>query len=113
MNVTHIGTENTYGKPVGSYSWFSLDETTVYSLISFRFVNSNSNGDFFDGIEPDFIACDDLNTNFGVAEESLLAGALEYIQTGSTSGCNVSTKVAPTKLDLPQEGPDPTLIVNQ
>ena len=81
-------------------------------MISFRFLNNNDEGDFFDGIEPDFIACDDLGKTFGDMDESLLASAIEYIQTGQTAGCDVLTKRS-FRPELPQEGQAPRLIVNQ
>ncbi len=113
MNVTHIGVGNTYGKPVGSYSWYSIDESEVYTLISFRFTNSIDEGDFFNGIEPDFTACDNINKGFGDQEESLFAAAIEYLETGSTGGCDAITKSLATKPTLVQEEPAPILIVNQ
>lgn len=112
MMLTHIGDGNTYGKPVGSYGMYSLDETKVYSLISFRFLNSRNEGDFFEGIEPDYSVCDDISKPFGAFDENLLAAAIEYIQTGKTSECALYTK-SKFKPHLPQEEPEPTLILNQ
>ncbi|MBO6793144.1 MAG: hypothetical protein JJ895_04485 [Balneolaceae bacterium] len=112
MNVTHIGTANTYGKPVGTYSWFSLDETQVYSIISFKFLNSNGEGDFFDGIEPDFKACDDLKSNWGDTSELMLAAALQYIETGEMDECSVQTKLLNKNKNLPVEGYHPAALLN-
>ncbi len=112
MKVTHIGEGNTYGKPVGTYSWLSIDETEVYSLISFKFLNSVDEGEFFDGLEPDFNACDDLSKPFGDESEGLFSAAIEYIQAGTTAGCDLITKSI-LKPALPQEGQGPRLIVNQ
>lgn len=112
MKVTHIGEGNTYGKPVGTYSWFSIDETEVYSLISFRFLNNENEGDFFDGLEPDFIACDDMSKSFGDTKEGLFAAAVEYIETGIPSSCELIKKLE-FKTELPQEGQGPALIFNK
>ncbi len=112
MEVTHIGQGNTYGKPVGSYGWFNLDETEVYRIISFRFLNSEDQGDFFDGIEPDFTACDDLSKPFGDKSEGLFAAAIEYISTGQTLGCDLLPKSHFRGPELPQEEPGPSLIIN-
>jgi len=113
MTVTHIGVGNTYGKPVGSYGWYSLDESEVYSIISFSLVNSNDIGDYFDGIEPDFTACDDLKSPFGDTNESLFGAAIEYVATGQTGGCDLVSKLWENRLELPQEQPNPILILNQ
>ena len=110
--LTHIGEGNTYGKPVGSYSWLSLDKTEIYSLISFRFLNSNDEGGFFDGIEPDYSACDNLSKPFGSSDEDLFAAAIEYIKTGTAPDCDIISKSL-FKRNLPQEGHGPALIVNQ
>lgn len=112
MKVTHIGDGNTYGKPVGSYGWYNLDRTQVYSLISLRYSNSEDITDFFDGLEPDFNACDNLKNTFGDVNESMLAAAIEYLETGTTNGCDVPTKWT-AKKELPQEIPSPTLLLNK
>ena len=110
MNVTHIGTSNTYGKPVGSYSWYSLDETQVYTLISFKVINKQGDGEYFDGIEPDFTACDDLSASWGERDESMLSAAIEYLETGNTGGCSVQTKTILKTLQLPNEAYIPSAI---
>lgn len=110
MNVTHIGTSNTYGKPVGSYSWYSLDETQVYTLISFKVINKQGDGEYFDGIEPDFTACDDLSASWGERDESMLSAAIEYLETGNTGGCSVQTKTMLKTLQLPNEAYIPSAI---
>lgn len=112
LDVTHIGDGNTYGKPVGSYTWFNSDETEAYTIISFRFVNKNEEGNFFDGIEPDFTACDEINLPLGNVNESMLKSAIEYITTGQTSGCDLLPKSHFRGPELPQEEPGPSLIIN-
>ncbi len=111
INVTHIGTSTTYGKPVGSYSWYSLDDTQVYTLISFKFLNKLGDGEFFEGIEPDYTACDDISTSWGDSNESMLSAAIEYLETGSTSGCSVQSKTMQNTLTLPNEVYAPTAII--
>jgi C-terminal processing protease CtpA/Prc len=110
--ITHIGTSNTYGKPVGSYSWYSLEETMVYSLISFKFLNNLGNGEFFDGIEPDYLACDDLTTTWGIRTESMLSSAIEYLETGSPSECSVQVKSKFENSKLVTEEFPPAAIIN-
>lgn len=84
MKVTQIGTGNTHGKPVGSYTFFRGDY--AFTLISFQTTNSRGNGDFFNGLTPDFYSCDDLSSDFGGTEQMFNA-ALDYIRTGSIETC--------------------------
>lgn len=112
MKVTHIGDGNTYGKPVGSYGWYNLDRTQVYSIISLRYSNSEDITDFFDGLEPNFTACDNMEKPFGDVNESMLAASIEYLETGTTDGCDVPIKWT-SKKELPQEILSPTLLLNE
>ena len=112
MRVTHIGDGNTYGKPVGSYGWYNLDRTQVYSIISLGYSNSEDITDFFDGLEPKFTACDNMEKPFGDVNESMLAASIEYLETGTTDGCDVPIKWT-SKKELPQEIPSPTLLLSE
>ncbi len=82
MEVIQIG-DDTYGKPVGAYSFQFEDYTLI--PICFRFLNANDEGDFFDGISPDAYVSDDLNEPFGNLEEDCYHEALYYIENGSFS----------------------------
>jgi len=49
---------------------------------------------------------------FGNESEGLFAAAIEYLETGQTSGCDILTKSV-FKPELPQEGQGPLLILNR
>ena len=75
--------DTTYGKPVGQYGFEFCDK--VFAPVAFRLVNSEGQGDFFGGIQPDCRAGDDISHDLGSAEEASLAEALQYIRTGRCS----------------------------
>ena len=64
----------------------------VAKLVSFRFINNNDEGGFFDGMEPDYTACDNLSEPFGSSDEDLFAAAIEYIKTGTAPDCDIISK---------------------
>lgn len=79
LNVTIIG-EQTYGKPVGFFGIY-IDEYKVY-FPNFKTINSQGEGEYFDGLSPDIKAYDDPTRDFGDPEEESLATALSYIENG-------------------------------
>lgn len=82
MDVKLVG-RTTYGKPVG---YFGIPDGDWYIFpISFRSVNKNGEGNYFDGMTPDAVVNDGLEYNWGNTEESCLASALSYINTGAFS----------------------------
>lgn len=82
MEVRLIGAA-TYGKPVGSGAWNDCDQ--VIRPISFRMLNSEARGDYFNGLSPDCSVEDDLNYQLGDETEASLAEALHFMQHGSCS----------------------------
>ena len=80
MPVFTVG-EKTYGKPMGMQVWNYSDEY-MYVPITFKVKNANDEGDYFDGIEADILAIDDLKRNFGDPEEASLKQALAFIEQG-------------------------------
>lgn len=72
-NVTLIG-ETTGGKPVGSKGFDFCDKKLF--PITFRLVNADGNTDYFDGLPADCVAYDDLDHQFGDAQEGMIAAAL-------------------------------------
>ena len=78
--VTLIGS-TTGGKPVGSRS-FEFCEKLLYP-ITFRLVNAAGNTDYFDGLEADCWAEDDLFHQLGDPEEGMLGAALAYAMEGT------------------------------
>jgi C-terminal peptidase prc len=80
LPVVVIG-DDTYGKPVGQYGFTFCDK--VLAPVAFKLVNSEGQGDFFDGIPPDCRAADDIDHELGSAEEASLSEALNFVRTGS------------------------------
>jgi carboxyl-terminal processing protease len=77
--------DNTYGKPVGMYTFMYSDYNYTVLPVCFRFTNSNDEGDFYDGLIPDSYAEDDLTKDFGDPEEGCLEECLNLIITGIPS----------------------------
>ncbi|WPP50647.1 S41 family peptidase [Catalinimonas niigatensis] len=85
IDVSLIG-DNTYGKPVGSFK--IPFEGYAINPISFKVLNDQGIGEYFEGIPADAYVEDDLTHDLGNPEESRLKEALYYIQNGSFSGLN-------------------------
>lgn len=73
LNVTLIGSTS-YGKPVGFFG-IDIDTYTLY-VPNFETVNSEGEGNYFAGFEPDYEVSDDVTRDFGDPEESCIATAL-------------------------------------
>jgi C-terminal processing protease CtpA/Prc len=80
MPVAVIG-DRTYGKPVGQYLIEFCDK--VLAPVSFRMVNANGDGDYFDGLAVTCTAPDDPTRPLGDPREASLAEALHYVRTGT------------------------------
>jgi carboxyl-terminal processing protease len=85
--VTMIG-DTTCGKPVGFTA--PAYKGKRYNILSFRGRNADGISDYFDGLNPQCPAVDSGDAELGQANESLLAAALSYLQTGfcATSASN-------------------------
>jgi carboxyl-terminal processing protease len=79
-DVTLIGS-TTGGKPVGSKS-FEFCEKLLFP-ITFRLVNATGNTDYFDGLEADCWAEDDVFHQLGDPQEGMLAAAIAYATDGT------------------------------
>jgi carboxyl-terminal processing protease len=79
-DVTLIGSA-TGGKPVGSKSFEFCDK--LLFPITFRLVNAAGNTDYFDGLEADCYAEDDIFHQLGDPQEGMLAAALAYANDGT------------------------------
>jgi carboxyl-terminal processing protease len=84
----------TYGKPVGQYGFPFCDK--VLAPVSFKLVNSEGQGDFFGGIQPDCRAADDIEHDLGSAEEASLAEALHFVRTGACSATSAARALRAT-----------------
>lgn len=84
LNVVTIG-GSTNGKPVGFEPWFFRDKYAFWA-VSFKTVNKNNEGDYFDGFEPSSLISDDVTRDFIDRNELCLQEAIHYLETGSFSG---------------------------
>ena len=82
MKVWIVG-DRTYGKPVGQYAMPFCDK--VLAAVSFALRNADGQGDFFDGLQPDCPAPDDIDHQFGDPLEGSLHEALAVIETQQCS----------------------------
>ncbi|MFT3947116.1 MAG: S41 family peptidase [Agriterribacter sp.] len=82
MDVKLVGRAS-HGKPVG---FFPLSAGNWYVFpVSFRSVNKNGEGNYFNGLQPDATVSDGLEKAWGDIDENCLAGVLHYISSGSFS----------------------------
>jgi carboxyl-terminal processing protease len=81
MNVFIVGPNRTYGKPVG---YFPIEVGNWYILpVSFRSVNKNGEGSYFNGFPLNYTSQDGLDKDWGDENEASLASVLNYITTGA------------------------------
>lgn len=83
VNVVSIG-DTTNGKPTGMNGW-EIGKKYYMFPVTFKIVNSENQGEFFDGIFPAKVLPDDITHDFGDREELCLKEAIHYLQTGSVS----------------------------
>lgn len=81
MDVRLVGPSNTHGKPVG-YFPYPVEDWYIFP-VSFRTVNKNGQGNYFNGIELSSKAADGVDKDWGNIEEASLASAIKNITTGS------------------------------
>jgi len=83
MNVISIG-DTTHGKPVGMNGW-PVAKKYFYWPVTFKVVNKNNEGDYFDGIAPSKLVSDDITHDFDDRNELCLKEAIHYLENGSFS----------------------------
>lgn len=88
ITVTTVGS-TTYGKPVGQ-NRLEFCETEILRAVTFKAVNANDQGEYYNGIEPECAAEDDILREFGDPDEASLSGALYYLANGS---CDMSASL--------------------
>jgi len=76
--------DTTDGKPVGMIAKQFTDYTLV--PITYYIYNRDNEGQYFNGLPPDFFVADDLDAAFGSPEEDCLQEVLFYIENGAFSG---------------------------
>ncbi|MFZ2286512.1 MAG: S41 family peptidase [Bacteroidales bacterium] len=88
VNVTIVG-DTTHGKPAGMNIWGypfpsnsdpNPDYQYVFAPITFEYVNSSDEGQFYSGMLPDVKAADDITHDFGDPQEASLAAAIAVLQ---------------------------------
>lgn len=81
INVQLVGPSASHGKPVG---YFPIPVMDWYIFpVSFRTVNKNGEGNYFNGFSLNHQVGDGLDKGWGDVTENCLASALKYINTGS------------------------------
>jgi C-terminal processing protease CtpA/Prc len=82
-SIISIG-DTTNGKPTGMNGW-EIGKKYFMWPITFKMVNAQDHGDYFDGIAPDKLASDDITHDFKDPEELCLKEAIHYIESGAFS----------------------------
>ena len=102
IDVVQIG-GTTCGKPVGQQP----DQIGNYVLfaINFQTVNALDQGDYFEGLEPECQVPEQINGDWGIADDPLYAEALQYIRTGNCSNVATSAISAASLRSLPAQMP--------
>lgn len=90
MDVQLIGPTHTHGKPVGFfpipiYDWYIFP-------VSFRTVNKNGEGNYFNGLSLNYQVMDGLDKEWGDTGESCLGSVLHFIGSGSYARAAVSAR---------------------
>jgi carboxyl-terminal processing protease len=83
MDYVSIG-DTTDGKPMGMNA-FICGYKYIFWPITFKIINSEGTGDYFEGLYPDKPAIDDLAHDFNDRNERCLSEAILYLETGSFS----------------------------
>ncbi len=83
VNVVTFG-DTTNGKPTGMNGWDIGNKYYMFP-VTFKVVNSQNQGDFFDGIFPAEVLPDDITHDFNDRNEVCLKEAIHYLETGSVS----------------------------
>lgn len=88
MDVQLIGPAHTHGKPVGFYpipvfDWYIFP-------VSFRTINKNGVGNYFNGLNLNYQVVDGLDKDWGDEGEACLSAALHFIGSGSYARMSVT-----------------------
>lgn len=88
MDVVCIG-DTTGGKPTGMNGG-AIGKKYFIAPVTFKTVNKDDEGDFFDGFAPDALVSDDITHKFDEREELCLKTAISYLETGGLMAKGVS-----------------------
>ncbi|MGM0429263.1 MAG: S41 family peptidase [Pseudomonadota bacterium] len=89
IEVVTVG-ESTCGKPVGQQPEELCDKVTF--AINFETVNSEGEGQYYDGIAPNCSVEDEIVGDWGSSEDPLTAAANTYISSGSCPAASASAE---------------------
>lgn len=81
MNVQLVGPSASHGKPVGFFP-IPVEDWYIFP-VSFRTVNKNGEGNYFNGFTPNYQIMDGLDRNWGDINENCLKSILKFVSTGS------------------------------
>lgn len=95
MDVRLIGPTHTHGKPVGFFP-VPVGEWYVFP-VSFRSVNKNNEGNYFNGLDVNSQVADGLDKDWGDITESNLASAIRNITTGKYTGQAATSETVSTQ----------------
>ena len=79
VNVVSIG-DTTNGKPTGMNGWDIAQKYYMWP-VTFKMVNSQNQGEYFDGIFPAKVLPDDITHDFNDRKELCLKEAIHYLET--------------------------------
>lgn len=108
MNVVSVG-DTTNGKPVGMNGW-EVGQKYFFWPVTFKMVNKNNEGNYFDGIAPAKVVADDITHDFNDRNELCLNEAIHYLETGSVTA--KSLRGAPSFYRHPQFSEKPSWMNN-
>lgn len=83
VTVALVG-DTTHGKPMGM-DGYMFKTKYLYFPITFKLINADGEGEYYNGMVPDILCSDDITHDFGDRDEACLAAAINYLETGSTS----------------------------
>ncbi|RYZ22042.1 MAG: hypothetical protein EOO16_10720 [Chitinophagaceae bacterium] len=102
MNVVLVGPTATHGKPVG---FFPIPVQDWYIFpVSFKTVNKNGEGSFYNGIPVNAAVADGLDKDWGDPTEACLQAAISYSVNGTFSIAGRSTELQNVSDDRIQKG---------
>jgi C-terminal processing protease CtpA/Prc len=95
LDVRLVGPAHTHGKPVGFFPIPVGKEWYVFP-VSFRSVNKNGEGNYFNGLAVNNQVEDGLDKDWGDASEACLASVIRNITTGRYAGTTLSGQRLPS-----------------
>lgn len=91
LDVYIVGND-TYGKPVGMYTFNSNISDLVYVPVCFKLVNADNYGDYYGGLKADSYVDDDITNNFGI-DEAVFSEVMFHIENGSFSSSKSASDI--------------------